>query len=111
MTDQLHPIALEASTYFLKDKRSFSDESLEKLCATLEGLHGRAELGPALASLVQVAQHLDLVEKAKPAAMALLQIASAQTHALEALNQKLKVEQEDVARQKRKAFSKFSGMS
>ena len=111
MTDQLHPIALEASTYFIRDKRSFSDESLKKLTATLEGLHGDVQLGPALASLVQVAQHLDLVEKAKSAAMALLQIATAQTQALEELNQKAKLAQEDLARQKRKTFSKFSGMS
>jgi hypothetical protein len=109
MENQLHPIALDASTYFLKDARSFSEESLEKLTATLEGLHGKPELGPALASLVQVAQHLDLVEKAKAAAMALLRVAMTQTQALEEMNQKARLGQEDVARQKRKAFSKFSG--
>ena len=108
-TDELHPIALEASTYFLKDARSFSDASLSKLAAALEALHGQPELGPAVASLVQVAQHLELVERAKPAAMALLQIAMAQTSALEELNRKAKRAQEDEARKKRKAFERFSG--
>ena len=105
----LHPIALEASTYFLKDARSFSAASLSRLSEALEELHGRPELGPAVASLVQVAQHLELVEKAKPAAMALMRIAMSQTAALEELNQKAKVAQEEESRRKRMAFAKFSG--
>jgi hypothetical protein len=107
----LHPIALDASTYFLKDARSFSEASLAKLVEKLESLHGQPELGPALASLVQVAQHLELVEKAKPAAMALLRVAMSQTAALEELNKRAKHAQEDEARKKRKAFAKFSGQN
>jgi hypothetical protein len=106
---ELHPIAVDAATYFVKDKRSFSDDSLAKLIERLETLHGKPELGPALASLVQVAQHLDLVEKAKPAAMALMNIAVSQTAALEELNKLAKHAHEDEARKKRKAFAKFSG--
>ena len=83
--NELHPIALEASTYFLKDRRSFSDDSLSSLESSLEKLHGQLELRPAVASLIQVAQHLERVEKAKPAALALLEVAMKQTSALEAL--------------------------
>jgi hypothetical protein len=106
---QLHPIAAQAGSLFLQCKGSFDAEALEKLELELEKLHGRPELGPAVASLVQVAQYLDRERNAKNAAMALLQVAMAQTTALEALNEKARLAKEDESRKKQKAFSKFTG--
>ncbi len=107
--DQLHPIALEASMCFLKDARGFSEASIAKIAASLESLRGQPELGPAVASLIQVAQHLETVEKARPAALALMRVAMSQTGALEAVNRKAQLAGEDVARRKRQEFAKFSG--
>lgn len=107
--NELHPIAAEAAALFLRGNRSFTREGIAKLEAELEKIRDRPELGPALASLVQVAQYLERGEKAKDASLALLKVVLSQTSALEALNQKAKLSQEDEQRKKREAFAKFSG--
>jgi hypothetical protein len=105
----LHPIATEAGTLFLKGKGSFSKEALGALQRSLEKIADKPELGPALASLVQVAQHLDRDRNAKAASQALLRVAMTQTIALEELNKTAKQSEEDRQRAKRKAFNKFTG--
>jgi hypothetical protein len=110
-TNQLHPIATEASALFLQGKRTFTAEAIAKLESELDKIRERPELGPAIASLVQVAQHLDKNEGAQAASLALLRVAMTQTSSLEALNKKAKLVQEDEARRKQKAFAKFSGKS
>jgi hypothetical protein len=105
----LHPIATMASASFIQGNRSFTPAALAELNETLEAISGTQELGPAIASLIQVAQYLEYGEKAKAASVALLRVAMSQTAALELLNDQAKKSVEDQARAKRKAFSKFTG--
>lgn len=105
----LHPVATIAAQYFLEGKGSFTPEALENLQLALDELADKPDLGPAVASLVRVAQHLENDRKARDAAQALLRVAMTATFALEEQNKKVKAEEEDAARIKRKAFSKFSG--
>jgi hypothetical protein len=105
----LHPIATDASTYFVQGGNAFSKEALAKLAAALEAIAEKEELGPAVASLVQVAQYLDKTLNAKAASAALMDLAVAQTFALEKLNKKAQEKKQDADRAKAKAFNKFSG--
>jgi hypothetical protein len=107
--DPLHPLATDASTYFVQGGGKFTPEALQKLTTALEQLAGKDELGPAVASLVQVAQYLDRTLKAKDAAAELMNLAMAQTYELEQLNKKTRHKKEDADRQKAKTFAKFSG--
>jgi len=106
---ELHPIATEASTYFVQGGNKLSQENLEKLTVALEALADKDEFGYALASLVQVAQYLDRTLNAKEASNALLELALSQTYALEQLNKKQQAKKADADREKAKAFNKFTG--
>lgn len=83
-TAEIHAIATEASTYYVRGNGAFTSDAIWALRASLEKLTDSPELGPAVAALVMVAGHLDQAHGAKAAANALLQLATTATPALEA---------------------------
>lgn len=108
-SQELHPIATEAATWFERGQGKLTKDALEALQKQLDALATDPQLGPAVASLVQVAAHLDKVLGAKAAADALLKVAMSATKALEAQNAKLEAGVQDKARQKKAAFAGFTG--